>query len=114
MITGLKSREERANLFFVNDDVSFPEDDILQQFSSDIDVDREFELGNKYTDQQKQQILFEDDTARLASQRRQEINNIVSSIADLNFIFKDLGRMIAEQVSAIIDIRVSGRSEDSL
>jgi hypothetical protein len=62
-------------------------------------VDREFELGNKYTEEQKQQMIFEEDNARLASQRRHEINNIVTSIADLNFIFKDLGRMIAEQVS---------------
>ena len=78
--------------------MSFAEDDALQEFMGDVNVDREFELGSKYTEQQKQQLLFEEDNARLASQRRQEINNIVNSIADLNYIFKDLGRMITEQV----------------
>lgn len=61
-------------------------------------MDREFELGSRFTEQQKQQIIFEEDNARLASQRRQEIDQIVNSIADLNYIFKDLGKMIVEQV----------------
>lgn len=71
----------------------------MQQLTDgDIRMDKEFELGSRFTEQQKQQIIFEEDNARLASQRRQEIDQIVNSIVDLNYIFKDLGRMIIEQV----------------
>lgn len=94
----LKSREERANLFFLNEDTGYSENDALQQLTDgDIRMDKEFELGSRFTEQQKQQIIFEEDNARLASQRRQEIDQIVNSIVDLNYIFKDLGRMIIEQ-----------------
>ncbi len=83
----------------MNDETFYPESETLQQLTDgDMNVDREFELGHRFTEQQKQQMLQEEDIARLADQRRQEVNQIVNSIADLNYIFKDLGRMIAEQV----------------
>lgn len=83
----------------MNEDTTYSESDTLQQLTDgEINMDREFELGPRFTEQQKQQILYEEDNARLATQRRQEVNQIVSSIADLNYIFKDLGRMIVEQV----------------
>lgn len=95
----MKSREERSNLFFNNDDVFYPDNDPFQSLNDvEINVDREFELGPRFSGQQKQQLLFEEDNARLAEQRKEEVNQIVNSIADLNYIFKDLGRMIAEQV----------------
>lgn len=98
----LKSQEERSNLFFMTDDVFYQENNIPQQITEgEINMDREFELGHRFTEQQKQQMLQEEDITRLADQRRQEVNQIVNSITDLNYIFKDLGRMIAEQVNYI-------------
>ncbi|XP_065217649.1 syntaxin-16 [Planococcus citri] len=93
----LKSREERSNVFF-QDDVFYDDNDPFESLNEgELKVDREFELGPRFTEQQKQQLLFEEDNARMAAQRKQEVNQIVSSIADLNYIFKDLGRMVAEQ-----------------
>lgn len=95
----LKSREERAKLLFMNEEPLYPHDDSPNLLTDpEIDVDREFELGPGFTGEQKQQMLRDDTIARLAEERQQEVNQIVSSIADLNLIFKDLGRMIAEQV----------------
>ncbi|KAK7602571.1 hypothetical protein V9T40_008160 [Parthenolecanium corni] len=94
----LKSREERAKLLFMNEEPLYPHDDSPNLLTDpEIDVDREFELGPGFTGEQKQQMLRDDTIARLAEERQQEVNQIVSSIADLNLIFKDLGRMIAEQ-----------------
>lgn len=84
----------------MNDDVFCSESDNRQQLTEgEMNVDREFELGPGFTEQQKQQMLQQEDIARMAEQRRQEVNQIVSSIVDLNHIFKDLGCMITEQVS---------------
>lgn len=85
---------------FFQDDVFYDDNDPFQSLNEgELKVDREFELGPGFTEQQKQQLLFEEDNARMAAQRKQEVNQIVSSIADLNYIFKDLGRMVAEQVN---------------
>lgn len=83
----------------MNEEPLYPETDSSHLMTDpEIDVDREFELGPGFTGEQKQQMLREDTIARLAEERQQEVNQIVSSIADLNLIFKDLGQMIAEQV----------------
>lgn len=43
--------------------------------------------------------MFLDDNSLMAEQREREITNIVKSIAELHEIFKDLGQIIADQVS---------------
>lgn len=46
---------------------------------------------------QQQLLLYEEDNTKLALHREQEVNKIVTSIVELNDIFKDLAHMVRDQ-----------------
>jgi hypothetical protein len=66
-------------------------------------IDQQFGLGCTAGNLAQQQLLLlEEDNARMAAQREHEVQQIVKSIIDLNYIFKDLAQMVADQVIIIL------------
>lgn len=97
-LTQVKSREERSNQFFTED----------QAFLTDTLTDSwltESNQGNTdfwVTDEQRQdsvllQLEDTEDRMKLALEREEQIGSIVQSIADLRHIFKDLATMVQDQ-----------------
>ncbi|KAI4495027.1 PREDICTED: syntaxin-16 [Polistes canadensis] len=91
-LTQIKSREERSNQFFSEDMASASW--LMESNDSKIDYWEE--------DEQRQESVLlhlEDPEERLkvAVEREQQIGNIVQSIADLKYIFKDLANMVQDQ-----------------
>lgn len=98
--TELRSREERSNLYFTGPTKeSHKSISLLETSDADVNVDKEFELGHRFTQEEQQLMLLEEDYTRLANERKEEIDKIVNSIADLNLLFKDLAHMIVDQVN---------------
>ncbi|GAB1607315.1 syntaxin-16-like [Argonauta hians] len=84
----LKMREDRSQQYFdanINDDPSLFTDDLLLE---------EEAYDKNFSSTQKQLV---EDNSVLIQQRESEIVKIVSSIQDLNEIFKDLSSMIVDQ-----------------
>uniref|UniRef100_A0A6G5A8G4 Putative snare protein tlg2/syntaxin 16 n=1 Tax=Rhipicephalus microplus TaxID=6941 RepID=A0A6G5A8G4_RHIMP len=81
----LQSREEHSNKFF---DVPF--------YMEETQLSPE-RFGGDHQLQMEDQLFLEDNT-EMVQIREREINNILRSITELNFIFKDIANMVAEQV----------------
>ncbi|XP_015172748.1 PREDICTED: syntaxin-16 [Polistes dominula] len=91
-LTQIKSREERSNQFFSEDMASASW--LMESNDSKTDYWEE--------DEQRQESVLlhlEDPEERLkmAVEREQQIGNIVQSISDLKYIFKDLASMVQDQ-----------------
>ncbi|KAH7977165.1 hypothetical protein HPB51_026995 [Rhipicephalus microplus] len=80
----LQSREEHSNKFF---DVPF--------YMEETQLSPE-RFGGDHQLQMEDQLFLEDNT-EMVQIREREINNILRSITELNFIFKDIANMVAEQ-----------------
>lgn len=97
-LTQIKSREERSNQFF-SEDQSF-----LNNMASASWLMESNDPKTNYweEDEQRQEsvlLQLEDPEERLkvAVEREQQIGSIVQSIADLKYIFKDLANMVQDQ-----------------
>ncbi|XP_046819984.1 syntaxin-16 [Vespa crabro] len=97
-LTQIKSREERSNQFF-SEDQSF-----LNNMASASWLMESNDAKTNYweEDEQRQEsvlLQLEDPEERLkvAVEREQQIGSIVQSIADLKYIFKDLANMVQDQ-----------------
>ncbi len=49
-----------------------------------------------------QQLIELEETTKMLARRERDINQVVTSISDLNAIFKDLAQMVSEQVRSIV------------
>ncbi|CAK9830442.1 Stx16 [Anthophora retusa] len=98
-LTQIKSREERSNQFFTEDQSIF-----LTNAATDTWLMESYEtnLDSSYNNEQRQEsvlLQLEDpqDRMKLAVEREEQIGNIVQSIAELRHIFKDLASMVQDQ-----------------
>ncbi|CAK9821147.1 Stx16 [Anthophora plagiata] len=98
-LTQIKSREERSNQFFTEDQSIF-----LTNAATDTWLMESYEanLDSSYNNEQRQEsvlLQLEDpeDRMKLAMEREEQIGNIVQSIAELRYIFKDLASMVQDQ-----------------
>ncbi|CAK9794692.1 Stx16 [Anthophora quadrimaculata] len=98
-LTQIKSREERSNQFFTEDQSIF-----LMNAATDTWLMESYEtnLDSSHNNEQRQEsvlLQLEDpeDRMKLAMEREEQIGNIVQSIAELRHIFKDLASMVQDQ-----------------
>nr|XP_003706209.1 PREDICTED: syntaxin-16 [Megachile rotundata] len=98
-LTQVKSREERSNQFFTEDQSIF-----LNNASTDtwLMESNEISTDSWHENEQRQnsvllQLEDSEDRTKLALEREEQIGNIVQSIADLRHIFKDLATMVQDQ-----------------
>ncbi|XP_076239090.1 syntaxin 16 [Calliopsis andreniformis] len=98
-LTQVKSREERSNQFFTEDQSIF-----LNNAMTDSWLEETNEMNaTSWPDNEQRQdsvlLQLEDteDRVKLAVEREEKIGNIVQSIADLRYIFKDLANMVQDQ-----------------
>ncbi|XP_018393162.1 PREDICTED: syntaxin-16 [Cyphomyrmex costatus] len=97
-LTQVKSREERNNQFFAEDQ------SLLNSIATDSWVTELNEAaGNNWqkNEQRQDSVLLQleepEDRMKLAMEREDQIGSIVQSIADLKHIFKDLAVMVQDQ-----------------
>ncbi|XP_034187643.1 syntaxin 16 [Osmia lignaria lignaria] len=98
-LTQVKSREERSNQFFTEDQSIFLNNtagDTWLMESNETSADLWHE-----NEQKQSSVLLQleepEDRMKLALEREEKIGNIVQSIADLRYIFKDLASMVQDQ-----------------
>ncbi|OAD57089.1 Syntaxin-16 [Eufriesea mexicana] len=98
-LTQIKSREERSNQFFTEDQSIF-----LNNAATDTWLMETNEVNSdvwKTNEQKQDSVLLQledfEDRMKLALGREEQIGNIVKSIADLRHIFKDLASMVQDQ-----------------
>jgi syntaxin 16 len=89
---GLNTREERSKHYLM-----LPEEMDQPEPTSAEDV--LFGLPPGTNAMNSQQMLVFADNKAMADEREEEMRKIVSSIVDLNSIFKDLAHMVVEQVN---------------
>ncbi|KAL6268630.1 hypothetical protein P5V15_001764 [Pogonomyrmex californicus] len=96
-LTQVKSREERNNQFFTEDQ------SLLNNVSTDswlIEPNEASDYWQK-SEQRQDSVLLQleesEDRMKLAMEREEQIGNIVHSIGDLKYIFKDLAVMVQDQ-----------------
>ncbi|EGI70577.1 Syntaxin-16 [Acromyrmex echinatior] len=94
----VKSREERNNQFFAEDQ------SLLNNLATDSWVTELNEAAGDYwpkNEQRQDSVLLQleepEDRMKLAMEREEQIGSIVQSIADLKHIFKDLAVMVQDQ-----------------
>ncbi|XP_063990098.1 syntaxin-16 [Diachasmimorpha longicaudata] len=99
-IQQVNSREERNRQFFEDDQL------LLPNFSADSWTESNYNESNDQfwqpmQQQRQESVLLQLEEAeismRQAAEREQEVGHIVQSIADLNYIFKDLAAMVHDQ-----------------
>ncbi|KAG5336817.1 STX16 protein, partial [Acromyrmex heyeri] len=97
-LTQVKSREERNNQFFAEDQ------SLLNNLATDSWVTELNEAAGDYwpkNEQRQDSVLLQleepEDRMKLAIEREEQIGSIVQSIADLKHIFKDLAVMVQDQ-----------------
>ncbi|XP_011165625.1 syntaxin-16 [Solenopsis invicta] len=97
-LTQVKSREERNNQFFAEDQ------SLLDNVATDSWLTESNEASSDYwpkTEQRQDSVLLQleepEDRMKLAMEREEQIGSIVQSIADLKYIFKDLAVMVEDQ-----------------
>lgn len=61
------------------------------------DIDEVFQKPANQRMTQQQLLMYEEDNTKMALHREQEVNKIVTSIVELNDIFKDLAHMVRDQ-----------------
>ncbi|XP_017893633.1 syntaxin-16 [Ceratina calcarata] len=98
-LTQIKSREERSNQFFSEDQSMFLNDTVTDSWSMELN-----EVHSNYwesNEQRQDTVLLQledtEDRVKLAVEREEQIGSIVQSIADLRHIFKDLASMVQDQ-----------------
>ncbi|XP_018356239.1 PREDICTED: syntaxin-16 [Trachymyrmex septentrionalis] len=97
-LTQVKSREERNNQFFAEDQ------SLLNNIATDSWVTELNEAAGDYwpkNEQRQDSVLLQleepEGRMKLAMEREEQIGSIVQSIADLKHIFKDLAVMVQDQ-----------------
>ncbi|XP_012062705.1 PREDICTED: syntaxin-16 [Atta cephalotes] len=97
-LTQVKSREERNNQFFAEDQ------SLLNNIATDSWMTELNEAAGDYwpkNEQRQDSVLLQleepEDRMKLAMEREEQIGSIVQSIADLKHIFKDLAVMVQDQ-----------------
>ncbi|KYQ54780.1 Syntaxin-16 [Trachymyrmex zeteki] len=97
-LTQMKSREERNNQFFAEDQ------SLLNNIATDSWVTELNEAAGDYwpkNERRQDSVLLQleepEDRMKLAMEREEQIGSIVQSIADLKHIFKDLAVMVQDQ-----------------
>ncbi|XP_060527019.1 syntaxin-16 [Cylas formicarius] len=85
----IQSREDRSKIYF-DQNVDL---ELLNEDSEEID---NYFMNSKHISQ-NQLLLLEEENTKFAQEREREVNAIVKSIVDLNEVFKDLSRMVADQ-----------------
>ncbi|XP_043581286.1 syntaxin-16 isoform X2 [Bombus pyrosoma] len=99
-LTQVKSREERSNQFFTEDQSIFLNNAAADTWLMESNETNSDSWDNREQQQQDSVLLqLEDpeDRMKLAVEREEQIGNIVQSIADLRHIFKDLASMVQDQ-----------------
>ncbi|XP_060821240.1 syntaxin-16 [Bombus pascuorum] len=99
-LTQVKSREERSNQFFTEDQSIFLNNAAADTWLMESNETNSDSWDNREQQQQDSVLLqLEDpeDRMKLAIEREEQIGNIVQSIADLRHIFKDLASMVQDQ-----------------
>lgn len=97
-LTQIKSREERSNKFFSEDQAflnNVTPDSWLME--SDDTKTNFFEEDEQRQDSVLLQLEDPEERLKLAVEREQQIGNIVQSIADLKYIFEDLANIVQDQ-----------------
>ncbi|KAK9305065.1 hypothetical protein QLX08_003759 [Tetragonisca angustula] len=98
-LTQVKSREERSNQFFTEDQSIFLNNTMTDTWLLESNETNSDSWNN--SQQQQDSVLLQledsDDRIKLAVEREEQIGNIVQSIADLRHIFKDLASMVQDQ-----------------
>ena len=98
-LTQVKSREERSNHFFTEDQSIYSSSAMTDTWL----VESNETIANSWHENEQRQdsvlLQLEDteDRTKLALEREEQIGNIVQSISDLKHIFKDLGTMVQDQ-----------------
>lgn len=87
MFAGKKNLEATSKMYF-------DELEEHEPYSADLDL----AAGNAGRRMNTQELIELEENTKFVARREREINQVVSSIADLNTIFKDLATMVAEQV----------------
>ncbi|KAF3427510.1 hypothetical protein E2986_09556 [Frieseomelitta varia] len=99
-LTQVKSREERSNQFFTEDQSIFLNNTMTDTWLLESN-ETNSDSWNNSQQQQQDSVLLQledsDDRIKLAVEREEQIGNIVQSIADLRHIFKDLASMVQDQ-----------------
>ncbi|KAK1126199.1 hypothetical protein K0M31_004834 [Melipona bicolor] len=99
-LTQMKSREERSNQFFTEDQSIFLNNTMTDTWLLESN-ETNSDSWNNSQQQQQDSVLLQledsDDRIKLAVEREEQIGNIVQSIADLRHIFKDLASMVEDQ-----------------
>ncbi|XP_033327122.1 syntaxin 16 [Megalopta genalis] len=98
-LTQIKSREERSNQFFTEDQSIFSNNATNDTWLFDYD---QTNAESWYENEQRQDsvlLQLEDpkDRMKFAMEREEQIGSIVQSIADLRHIFEDLTNMVQDQ-----------------
>lgn len=98
-LTQIKSREERSNQFFTEDQSIFLNNSVTDTWLVE---SNETNTETWYNNEQRQdsillQLEETEDRMKVAVEREEQIGNIVQSIADLRHIFKDLANMVQDQ-----------------
>ncbi|KOC68964.1 Syntaxin-16 [Habropoda laboriosa] len=98
-LTQIKSREERSNQFFTEDQSIF-----LNNTATDTWLMESYEANSDSwynTEQRQESVLLQledpEDRMKLTMEREEQIGNIVQSIVELRHIFKDLATMVQDQ-----------------
>ncbi|KZC09068.1 PREDICTED: syntaxin-16 [Dufourea novaeangliae] len=98
-LTQIKSREERSNQFFPEDQSIY-----LNNTTTDtwlVDTNETNAESWHINEQRQDSVLLQlddsEDRMKFAMEREEQIGSIVQSIADLRHIFKDLGNMVQDQ-----------------
>ncbi|XP_053980738.1 syntaxin-16 [Hylaeus volcanicus] len=98
-LTQVKSREERSNQFFTEDQSIFSNNtgtDTWLMESSETNSET-WHVNEQRQDSVLLQLEDTEDRIKLAEEREEQIGSIVQSIADLRYIFKDLANMVQDQ-----------------
>ncbi|XP_076765781.1 syntaxin 16 [Xylocopa sonorina] len=98
-LTQIKSREERSNRFFTEDQSIFLNNSATDAWlieSNGVHSDS-WDSNERRQDSVLLQLEDPEDRMKLALEREEQIGNIVQSIADLKYIFKDLASMVQDQ-----------------
>lgn len=74
--------------------------DLLGMFGPSDSFGQQLQEQHSNQTQKFAAILIEEENAKIAAQWEHEANQIAGSVVELNNIFKDLGYMVVQQVSA--------------
>lgn len=100
-LTQIKSREERSNQFFTEDQSIFSNNATNDTWLFDTDQTNAESWYENELEQRQDSVLLQledpKDRMKFAMEREEQIGSIVQSIADLRHIFEDLSNMVQDQ-----------------